>query len=1047
MSYTTQEINATVEKIVRTSIRRQYGALGNRRTDFTFNDLQDAAAGVFIIKPKAPFYVAKLSADKLVAYLETTINQVSYLIELVEGTGRYVNNIENISSLANARSALVALESATSNRTYSFSRVEDIPAFQRFDANIQRFLNESSKNIRSGGDLVRTPDEARKLLGSAFTQLETYHTEVVRKTTLLAGAMEDYNSMSLPQTLAGNIISNSRSLLDDKYEELSFLTPKQRLEKLREVTLDILATRATVRGFGSLNAPTLFYILDGEANVYADATYQALPANISSEYYGPYPITDTQYELRFTAEGDVITLPVQGSFVPKFESVITETYDIGDPNTGGITNDKLRLSLFNYAGYGVTTTWDITFSTNASKPIWEVVAEINNVVDPTANPLIAEPYLQPQKWSGPVDITEPGVTYDVDFTSTNPSLDFLDLNGAGLAIVVGDRLIVRDGTSSYDEHIVEVKAVSSSKIEGDFLHPAVPATGSETDKQIEVGEALALRLRITKEADDNGYIGAVDYQYEALRDRLMILVPRTGPLGEDVQYNAATTLGLFPGMEVRAILTSAKDASSSLTKSVLNNTYSGGAATPRVGVSAEFEALYFTGSGRTNPNNFLQVVCFKFQGIGDVTGGTSVTFTVDGAQTAGVLIGDSIALRTSSYVGEANTYGLVTSVSDTSIGATMYSAITADTGVQVEVGPRLDVATIGHDATIIVSGNTGNEGTYGVVTDYANLYGHLELKIDSAFPFPNGAGNAPIEFEVQVGRYKTVFSSVDETLASYLTVDDQATNDVFERFFDTTSGFSRSQAGTTPFVKLPEWPTGLEEGDFFERYDVPGVSAYSIPIVSLSQSLGVIELELPLSTDTAPLPMGVDAPYPLVRLRRHSFNNYAALSDNLNFWLESDEASSTYFDNLRSLINPLVVNTNPTISQVNAARQELLNLGTSFSTLGGYLEAYVSDVVEEIDTLTQSFIEKGADRAVDILLESRFSDFFGLDHDDVSYAGAMQKSIRTVQREDLPVRKDNRLNYRQPEESIIASYDDKDFEFARDELDNDIELDLPGGST
>lgn len=1044
MSYSDQEVTAAVEKIVRTAIRRQYGALGNRRTDLTFSDIQDAAAGMFLVKPKAPFYVVKLGVDKLRAYLETVVGQVAYLIELVEGTGRYVTNVENLSPLANARSALSYLSSATSSRTSSFARVEDIPAFQRFDANTRRFLEESSKNIRSGGELVRTPAEARKLLGRAFTTLEDYHDEVVRVTGLIAVAIDDYESMALPRTLASNIMANSRDLLDSRYDELAALTPAQRLERLRDVTLDVLATRATVRGFGSLNTPTMFYIIDGDVLAYASSTYPATPASITSDYYGPYAITDSQYELRFTVAGDILTVPIQGSFVAKFESVIVAPYDIGNPNTGGIVNDELRLQLFNYAGYGVTTSWDVTFSTDASKPIWDVVSEINAVVDPATNPLIAEPYLQPRKWAGGVDITEPGVTYDVEFDSTNPGLDFLDLNQYGLAIVVGDRLIVRDGSSAYDEHIVEVKAVSSTKIEGDFLYPGSPATGSgtdKTDKNVEVGEALALRLRITNETDDNGYVGAVDYQYEALRDRVRILVPTTGPLGDDVQYNAATTLGLLPGMEVRSIPTSAADVASSISKSSLNNTYPAGVAVPRMQVTREFEALYYTGSARSVPNDFLRIVCFKFQGVGDVTGGTSVTFTVAGAQTAGVGVGDSICLRTSSYTGEANTFGLVTGVSDTTISAGMYSAITADTGVQVEVGPRLDVATVGYDVTVIITGDTGNDGTYQVDADYNNLYGFMELKLMTTLPFPAGLGNSPVGFEVQVGRYKLNFETLDETLSSHLVIDDQATNDVFERFFYTGSGTSRDEYGTTPYLQLPEWPAGLEEGDSFEYYAEPGNASFSSPIVSLTESLLLIELQDPVLVDAPPLPASTDASYPYVRLRRHSFNTFDQLSTNLTSWLGA--LSPSYFNNLRALINPLLVNTNPTASQVGTARAELEQLVTELSTLDGYLASYTSDVVDEVDTLIQSFQEKGADRAVDILLETRFSDFFGLDQDEVSYAGNMQKNIRAVQREDLPVRKTNRLNLREIEQNVLVEYDDKDFEFARDELDNDVNVDIP----
>lgn len=1030
MPFSSTEIETALAKFVRTSIRREYGALGNRRTDLTFSDLQDAAAGVFITKQKAPEYVVRLGVDKLAEYLQTVLSQVEEVQGLIEGTGRNVTPVENLSPLAGARSAVAQLASATSSRTSSFARVEDIPAFQRFDASVQRFLDESSKNIRSDGDVVRTPDEARKLLGSSVTALKEAYVEVIRRAGLLAAAREDYESMNLPQTLSQQVMANARDVLGDRYDELSAMTPKARLESLREVTLDVLTARATVKGFGSLNPSTLFYLIDGAASVFADATHPAIPASLLSTYYGPYPITETQYELHFTVEGDDVTIPIQGSFISRIDCVIAGPYEID------ALNNNLRIQLDNYPTVGNTSSFDVSFTLGATQQVWEVVADINAALSPAVYPIISEPYLNPQKWSGAVDITEPGTTYDVELDSTNPSLDFLDLDGAGLAIVVGDRVIVRDGSSSYDEHIVEVMAVSSTKIEGDFLYPAVPATGSETGKEVEVGEALMVRLRITKEANDNGFTGAVDYQYEALRDRVAILIPKVGASTEQEQYDAATTIGLFPLMESRSAPTSAKTVADSMNKSILNNTWAAGVSTPRVEVTAELDPYAYEGPARTNPNDFLQVICAKFNAVGDVSSGISpVTFTVEGAESAGVEVGDVVVLRTTIHTGEANTYGLITLVDDTQIQATMVTAVTADTNVTIEAGPNLYLLEF--DATVVLTGDTGNEGEY-LVTAVGEI--PFELTINSALPFPNAAGNAPVWFTAAVGHYKVRFASVDETLDTYITVD-AAGASAFLRFFE--DGLYEA-AGLTPYVLLPEWPAGLEEEDQFEQYTLDTVDPtfYSL-IVSLEQSSLLIELADPLSTALPDLDMTVNSQLPFGRIRKMSLETYNSLKDSLDGWVNANN-SDLFFRNFQALINPLVSNKNPTPAQVNAATTSLEGLYTSLGVLGVYLGDYQADVVEDVDTLIKSFQEKGADRAVDVLLEGRFSDFFGLDQDEVSYAGTMQKAIRGVQREDLPVRKNNRLSY-QGSDGLLAEYDDKDFEFARDDIDNDVDIDLPGG--
>ena len=1034
MSYTSEEIEGAVGKFVRTSIRREYGALGNRRTDFTFSDIQDAAAGVFITKPKAPFYVVRLGAEKLNEFVQTAQEQVSGLLELIDAVGRKVRPVDSISPLANARSALASLSSATSERSSSFASIEAVPAFQRFEASSQRFLDESSKNIRQDGQLVRTPDESRRLLGTAISSLKAQHSEVVRRTGLLAGAVADYESMSLPQTLAGKVMENARDVVGQRYEELAELTPNQRLTSLRDATLDVLAARATVRGFGSLNPPTLFYVVDGALNVFADADHPAEPASILSDYYGPYPITDSQYELRFEAEGDILTLPIQGSFVARIETVIVAPYDISSGN------DELRIQLDNYPSVGATSTWDVSLTNGATQQIWDVVADINGQVNPTVNPLIAEPYLQPQKWSGTVNIDQTGSANDVDFNSTNPSLDFTDLDGAGLAIVAGDKVIVRSGL--YDEYICEVVTVTATKLSCNYLNPAVDL-GDESGQEIEVGEELALRLRITNDGGpfgDNGYSGSVDYRYEALRDRVAILIPKTNSVSEQSQYDTATTLGLFPLMESRSAPTSARTVADSMNKSLLNNTWSGGRATPRISTTVEFDPYAYSGPARTNPNNFLQVVLAKYNAIGDVTSGTSVTFTVTGALAAGVEVGDAVVLRTTIHTGEAGTVGIITLVDDTQVQATMSSAITADTGVEIDVGP--DLSAMDFDATVIVSGDTGNEGTYGVLSVGTVPF---ELGIDAAFPYPNGLGNAPIQFTAEVGHYKVRFASTDKTLSTYLKVNDLASADVFNRFFNPGLGTVRQEAGRTPYLLLPEWPVGLEEGDIFEWYDIDiNTVDASSPIASLEQSGLIVEVADGRDTDSPSVLMTVGSPIPFSRIRRKAYNTYNSLSDSLSDWLDTPEAEARWFNTLRPLINPLTVNTNPTPSQVRAASDKVLDLYGSLTVLVSYLIDYEADVVDEVDTLLHTFQEKGADRATDILLEGRFSDFFGLSQDGVSYAGNMQSAIRAVQREDLPVRRDNRVTY-EGSDGLLAEYNDKDFEFTQDELDNDMEIDLPGG--
>jgi hypothetical protein len=94
-----------------------------------------------------------------------------------------------------------------------------------------------------------------------------------------------------------------------------------------------------------------------------------------------------------------------------------------------------------------------------------------------------------------------------------------------------------------------------------------------------------------------------------------------------------------------------------------------------------------------------------------------------------------------------------------------------------------------------------------------------------------------------------------------------------------------------------------------------------------------------------------------------------------------------------------------------------------------------------VDTLIQGFLEKGADRAVDILLSANFSGFFGLSADSSSYAGNMLQTLRSMAREDLPINKFNRKESVQGK--LLSSAASDDFEFSSSDIEKTVPVNPP----
>lgn len=115
------------------------------------------------------------------------------------------------------------------------------------------------------------------------------------------------------------------------------------------------------------------------------------------------------------------------------------------------------------------------------------------------------------------------------------------------------------------------------------------------------------------------------------------------------------------------------------------------------------------------------------------------------------------------------------------------------------------------------------------------------------------------------------------------------------------------------------------------------------------------------------------------------------------------------FDNdilpLQGLLSPLL--TTPSLAQVNDALRAFQTIKTRLVSLLNQLQSViVSDTQKPADATAQSIIqtleERGLDRALDLLTQCLFSEFFGLTSETVSKSTRFMKTMETVVSTDLP---------------------------------------------
>jgi hypothetical protein len=612
----------------------------------------------------------------------------------------------------------------------------------------------------------------------------------------------------------------------------------------------------------------------------------------------------------------------------------------------------------------------------------------------------------------------------MDFVFNPPSAG----NWLTLQVKEGDKVLVDDSTSVNNGAIYTVNVSGITATTLSCTQVSGPAPANELSKVVRVGPPKRfLRIKIS-----------AGNEIQALIDKRSLRIPET-------TNPAHTTLGFFPNQEIRSRQTTAQEIATSV------NTSFAAQVNSKAQVRAEATFIEdFSLRGRSVPTDSLLLSIHRWYGQASYTAGTSAVFTVldtTSGDIPSVLVGDTVVLRTSSVSAEINRQGAVTAVGTNTFTATFVSAVVASIGETIEVGPT---APLLRDDVLRVTSSVSNDGDY-LVTSASDI--PFEATLDRPLTLFQDLGGLSFFFDVSKGQYGVVFSSLKGQLGSALSI----TGSLAAEFFTTPPA---TAIGFTPHIRLPVKPRDVELGDTVEFYttqfDAP---ASTHAVVGLEQSLRLIEVSPSISMIPAVFDMSLEKQLPFARVRKQKKENYDSFSQRLAVWLTAPENQELYFRDLTRYINILIANTNPSAPDVGAAKAQaeaLLGILTKIgaeavskdpnSSLEAIIEDYQVDVVSRVDTLIETFRQRGADRALQYLLSGQFSAFFGLTQEGMSYIGHAQEQLRLVQRLDLPIRKSDRKEVAD-RGILIASYEEPDAEFDLSDVQDETEPDFYGQFT
>jgi hypothetical protein len=362
--------------------------------------------------------------------------------------------------------------------------------------------------------------------------------------------------------------------------------------------------------------------------------------------------------------------------------------------------------------------------------------------------------------------------------------------------------------------------------------------------------------------------------------------------------------------------------------------------------------------------------------------------------------------------------------------------------VTIEVGK--DYRGIALPAALLVENDPVdlNDGEYevGFIGGVDETGPPFELGLNRPLIYHTVLGYQPRTFQAQFGQYHLRLTSESTLLDTELEVLVSSTaGSVF------WTALPQQAIGSTEWFIIPEEPKRVDDEDRLELHDTSAQQATFIATILNSESNpNLLQLDTTLLVDDGPWAMYQGAPAPYGRVRKLRKDNYDELKEGLENWFAQPEAvAGRYFGELRRLLNPLIVNKNPTASDVGAAVNHLFDMQNHLTNLRTYLGAYAAPRVEEVDRLLETYQQHGSERANDLLIEGSFSTFFNLTQDEASYTGDLQKAIRDVNLNDLPQRRVGR----NPGGEVIDQYEEPDFEYDFSDTDNEEDIPVPGSLT
>lgn len=182
---------------------------GAINTSESHEQVLDIAASTFLMDNRAVFHLVKLSINHLLTKVNKEVDLAEDMLVALEGIGRQAIKVTDTSSISNAQTALLALDTATS--------VKGRSELDRFAKNVDKFA-ENFRTIVSEGVLVMPKEESREVLRKNFIVMESTHSGILEALSYLSGFVANYEAQDIPTRVSRKAFTNIREGFDEILE-------------------------------------------------------------------------------------------------------------------------------------------------------------------------------------------------------------------------------------------------------------------------------------------------------------------------------------------------------------------------------------------------------------------------------------------------------------------------------------------------------------------------------------------------------------------------------------------------------------------------------------------------------------------------------------------------------------------------------------------------------------------------------------------------------------------------------------------------------------